>query len=63
MVERLYSVFARMSDEVAELKFDKAVSKDEISNFHGHFQCLLGLSAKFIEKHSYREVNAFECGY
>jgi hypothetical protein len=42
MVEMLYSVFARLCEK-------KLVLKAEISNFQGHFQCLLWLSAKFIE--------------
>jgi hypothetical protein len=37
-------VFVKISDDVAELKCDNAVSKVEISNFQGHFQCLPGLS-------------------
>jgi hypothetical protein len=52
MAERLYSVFGILSEELAELKVDNAVSKVEISNFQGHFQCLLGLSAQFIQNAS-----------
>ena len=41
---------AKLSDDLAELKFDNAVSKVEISNFQGHFQCLPGLSSPKLHK-------------
>ena len=63
MVERLCSVFVKLYDEVAKLKFDNVGSKAEISDFAMSLITPAWALGAVYTKSLYREVNAFESGH